>query len=239
MAKFLNTTGISYNLERLIRESRERLILISPYLRINPRLRQLIEDKDRDKIDIRVIYGKNELQPEENNWLKSQQFVRSSICQNLHAKCYLNENEALITSMNLYEFSQVNNEEMGVLVARSDDAALYSEIYDDAVRLIRVSQEIRVSVERIPPTESNTRVKGKSVPATGLCIRCRSEIKTDPLKPYCLDCYRAWKQLENPEFEERHCHTCGKPNKSTLLKPTCWECYRAYKDVLTFALGKT
>lgn len=32
MAKFLNTTGISYNLERLIRESRERLILISPYL---------------------------------------------------------------------------------------------------------------------------------------------------------------------------------------------------------------
>ena len=36
-----------------------------------------------------VVYGKNELQPEENNWLKSMQSIRSSFCKDLHAKCYL------------------------------------------------------------------------------------------------------------------------------------------------------
>ncbi len=36
------------------------------------------------------------------------------LSQNLHAKCYLNEKAAIITSMNLYDFSQVNNNEMGV-----------------------------------------------------------------------------------------------------------------------------
>ena len=35
--------------------------------------------------------------------------------KNLHAKCYLNEKKMIITSMNLYEFSQVNNREMAFL----------------------------------------------------------------------------------------------------------------------------
>ena len=108
MAKFLTTSGVTYHLEILVKGAREKLILISPFLKINERIRQMIEDKDRDKIDIRVVYGKNELQPEENNWLKSKTSVRSSFCKNLHAKCFLNESEAVITSMNLYEFSQVN-----------------------------------------------------------------------------------------------------------------------------------
>src|SRR5688572_6280165 len=140
MARFLTTTGISHQLEELIKGAKEKLILISPFLKINERIRQLLEDKDRDKIDIRVVYGKNELQPEENNWLKAKASVRSSFCKNLHAKCFLNESLALITSMNLYEFSQVNNEEMGILVAKAEDASLYASVYEEAMRLIRISE---------------------------------------------------------------------------------------------------
>lgn len=63
MAKFLDTTVVSYHLQQLINRSNEKLVLISPYLKINERIKQSLEDKDRLKIDIRVIYGKNELQP--------------------------------------------------------------------------------------------------------------------------------------------------------------------------------
>ena len=61
-----------------------------------------------------VIYGKNELRPEENNWLRSMDSIKTGFLQDLHAKCYMNEEEALVTSMNLYEYSQVNNYEMGI-----------------------------------------------------------------------------------------------------------------------------
>ena len=138
MAKFLDTTGVSYHLQQLINKATERLILISPFLKINERIKQSLEDKNRLKIDIRVIYGKNELQPDENNWLKSQTSIRSSFCKDLHAKCYLNESEAIITSMNLYEFSQVNNNEMGIYVVKETDPVLYNEIYEEVKRLIRV-----------------------------------------------------------------------------------------------------
>ena len=128
MARFLTTTDISSELERIIKGANDRLILMSPYLKVNQRLKDLLEDKNRFKIDIRVVYGKNELQPEENNWLESLASVRTSFRQNLHAKCYLNEDKALVSSMNLYEFSQQHNEEMGLLVSREEEPELYGEI---------------------------------------------------------------------------------------------------------------
>ena len=239
MAEFLTTSGITFHLEELIKSARERLILISPFLKINERLRQLIEDKDRDKIDIRVIYGKNELQPEENNWLKSKAFVRSSFCKNLHAKCFMNESEALITSMNLYEFSQVNNEEMGILVSKAEDTSLYTSVYEEAMRLIRISEEIRITVEKVPKATAEARAnRGKRArtvsPEKGVCVRCKVGLKADPTHPYCRDCYDKWRQFENPEYEEKFCHLCGKLNKSTMRKPTCYDCYRKFKDVFTF-----
>lgn len=51
--------------------------------------------------------------------------------------------------MNLYEFSQVNNNEMGVLLKRSEDSVLYKEAYDEAQRLVRISEEVRISLERV------------------------------------------------------------------------------------------
>jgi len=155
MAKFLNTSATNYFLEELIKAASDRLILISPYLRINDRIKELLEDKNRLKLDVRIVYGKNELQPDEINWLRGLTFVRTSFCKNLHAKCYLNEQTCIITSLNLYEFSQVNNNEMGVLISRSDDTEVYREALEEAQRIIRVSDEIRISLEKIPQESSS------------------------------------------------------------------------------------
>lgn len=149
MAKFLNTSATNYFLEELIKEAKDRLILISPFLKLNDRIKELLTDKDRLKIDVRIIYGKSELQPEELTWLKGLTYIRTSFCKNLHAKCYLNEELCIISSLNLYEFSQVNNNEMGVLIRRSDDGDLYKDAYEEAQRIIRISEEVRISLERV------------------------------------------------------------------------------------------
>lgn len=154
MAKFLNTSATNYFLEELIKNAKDRLILISPFLKLNDRMKELLADKNRLKIDVRIVYGKSELQPEEINWLKSQNYIRTSFCKNLHAKCYMNEEFGIITSLNLYEFSQVNNNEMGVLIDRSEDQQLYQDTYEEAQRIIRISEEVRISLERVVPETS-------------------------------------------------------------------------------------
>jgi phosphatidylserine/phosphatidylglycerophosphate/cardiolipin synthase-like enzyme len=149
MAKFLNISATNYFLEELIKNAKDRLILISPFLKLNDRMKELLADKNRLKIDVRIVYGKSELQPEEINWLKELTYIRTSFCKNLHAKCYLNEELCIITSLNLYEFSQINNNEMGVLIRRVDDAELYKDTYEEAQRIIRISDEVRISLERV------------------------------------------------------------------------------------------
>ena len=163
MAKFLNTSATNYFLEELIKGAKDRLILISPFLKLNDRIKELLADKNRLKIDVRIVYGKSELQPDEINWLKELTYIRTSFCKNLHAKCYLNEELCIIASLNLYEFSQVNNNEMGVLIRRTDDAELYKDAYEEAQRIIRISEEVRISLERVSSeTESKTEMEDTS-----------------------------------------------------------------------------
>jgi hypothetical protein len=153
MAKFLSTTGTNYHLEELIKSASDRLILISPFLKLNDRMKELLADKNRLKIDVRIVYGKSELQPQEIEWLRGLTYIRTSFCKNLHAKCYMNEEMCIITSLNLYEFSQVNNNEMGILIQRSDDGQLYKDAYEEAQRIIRISDEVRISLERVASSD--------------------------------------------------------------------------------------
>jgi phosphatidylserine/phosphatidylglycerophosphate/cardiolipin synthase-like enzyme len=160
MAKFLNTTHINSHLEDLLKQASERLIIISPYLKLNDRIKELLLDKDRMKIDVRIVYGKSDLAPVEINWLQKLEFVRTSFCKNLHAKCYLNEKAAIITSMNLYDFSQINNNEMGVFILKDEEPELYKDTYEEAQRLIRISDQVRLSAEKIEEKEAPLPTRG-------------------------------------------------------------------------------
>lgn len=163
MAKFLNTSATNYYLEELIKNASDRLVLISPFLKLNDRIKELLEDKNRLKIDVRIVYGKSELQPEEINWLKVLTFIRTSFCKNLHAKCYINEEACIITSLNLYEFSQVNNNEMGVSISRQEDAQMYKDTYEEAQRIIRISDEVRISLEKVESEKEDTRLNNEKI----------------------------------------------------------------------------
>lgn len=156
MAKFLDTTGINFYLQNLIKDASVQLVLVSPYLQLNDRIRELLEDKNRMKIDVRIVYGKVELRPDEITWLRELDHVRTSFCKNLHAKCYMSENGCLVSSMNLYEFSQINNNEMGIYIDATEDSVLYRDAKDEVQRILRVSETVRLSAERVEDSPVST-----------------------------------------------------------------------------------
>jgi predicted ATPase len=171
------------------------------------------------KRDIRIIYGKAELQAQENKWLNSMDSIRLLFCDNLHAKCYLNEKEAIITSMNLYDYSQQNNREMGIYVAKGEDLQLYKDICAEVESLIRISKK-----PTIEEKEDNNRPKGPA--KKGHCIRCDAAIELDPGYPLCNKCYKIWSEFSNPEYEEKYCHICGKIYNTSMRKPLCSSCFK-------------
>lgn len=184
------------------------------------------------KIDIRVVYGKNELQPEENNWLKSMQSIRSSFCKDLHAKCYLNEKEAIITSMNLYEFSQVNNNEMGIYIEKEKDGELYKDLMEEAQRLIRISDEIVVSVEKAADKERNERPKTKSDKDSGFCIRTGVPVPFDIERPFSYEAYKKWNEYGDRDYPEKYCHFSGEDSsgQTSMNKPVLAKNWKKAKE---------
>ena len=231
MAKFLTTTSISAELENLIKSATEEITLISPYLKVNQRLQDFIRDADLRRVRVTVIYGKRDIQNAEREWMSRLTVPYETwFVPNLHAKCYLNENMAIITSMNLYEFSQQNNDEMGIYVTKEDDLELYQQIKDEAQRLRRTATLVQgTPIEASHPSAPSKPLAAKAVEQVtpmGYCIRCQTSVTLDPEKPYCDQHYRTWSRYGDKTYEEKFCHRCGKEHSTSMAKPLCLPCFK-------------
>jgi phosphatidylserine/phosphatidylglycerophosphate/cardiolipin synthase-like enzyme len=227
MAKFLNTTGISYHLEQLIGNTKDRLILVSPYLQLNERIKELIKNLTALKKDIRIIYRENKLAPDEVNWLDQQVGVRTSYCNNLHAKCYINDQEAIITSMNLYNFSQQNNNEIGVYITKAGDEELFNDTLREIQRLLTISTEIRVSVQKVAPANNTNKAP------TGYCIRTGVPIPFNIERPMSLEAYRKWEEYSNEDYPEKYCHFSGEQSdgSTSMRQPVLSKNWKKAKEI--------
>lgn len=121
--ELLETTAQSYEIEKIINESNDYLIIVSPYLQINNRLKPRLEVCFSKTAKTLILYRENKLTSYELEWFDQFKSVTLMPIKNLHAKCYLNEKTALISSMNLYDYSQIHNHEIGVKFTRENNAS--------------------------------------------------------------------------------------------------------------------
>ena len=161
----------------------------------------------------------------------------------------MNDTHALVTSMNLYEFSQQNNDEMGILVSAEEDPELYEDIAEESNRILRQADNVRLEVTRVPDIDDDpapgslTSKKSSSrnanrqpaLPELGFCLRCGEKIPFDPGRPYCNSDYKSWARFKNEEYQEKRCHACGEEHSTSMAKPVCIACYRKYRSALSVA----
>ena len=143
MAKFLTTVGNSYFIEQLILNAKNTLNLVSPFLKLNPNLLDRLNDASKQGIKITLIYGKSELSDMQSKLIFNIENLEIYYCNNLHAKCYFNETDLVISSMNLYEFSEKNNKEMGVLITKSEDPNFYNDTLNEIESIKNASRKMK------------------------------------------------------------------------------------------------
>lgn len=230
MPKFLTTKGVAHKIEDIIIEARSHIYLVSPFLQISKTFFERLRDAEKRGVEITIIYGKDELKPNEKNTLAELATLKTYFFENLHAKCYFNESELIITSMNMYAFSEANNREMGVLISKVEDSEIYNKAREESLSILESSE--------LTPFKKTERVITKKVkkgdvnskkPKRGYCIRCEERIPYRIDKPYCIDCFSSWSKYENEDYEEECCHACGEYENTTILKPVCYKCYKKYE----------
>ena len=126
MAEFVKGNQLNAELEKIFENAEAQLIIISPFIKLHARFIDVLKSKkDNHNLEITVVFGKNEdnisksFSIDEFNFLKDFPNIQIKYEPRLHAKYYANESAALLSSMNLHEFSQNNNIEFGILTKKS------------------------------------------------------------------------------------------------------------------------
>lgn len=122
MAEFLQGDQLNAALSTIFDKAEEDLIIISPFIKLHSRIKDILKSKkENDKLKITIVFGKNEgkisksFSQEEFEFLKEFPNIEIKYEPRLHAKYYANESSALLSSMNLYDYSQNHNIEFGIL----------------------------------------------------------------------------------------------------------------------------
>ncbi len=152
MAKFLNTQGLSEWIPRMIKEAEREVVILAPYIQTSELLYKALKNADDRGVEVLVVYREEKLNDFEKEKLLSIKNLNLFHHPNLHAKCYMNEKHIIVASMNMYEYSEKNNREMGILIIREDYGTVqrslnYSfgndEILEHELLLEDVIQEIK------------------------------------------------------------------------------------------------
>lgn len=98
---------------------------MSPYLKITKKLLYLLSSATTK---ITFIFRECESINEIKSSAKNTMFLN---IPELHAKAYINDSTAIITSLNLYEYSQINNFELGIMFTRNENSEEYVKLVNE------------------------------------------------------------------------------------------------------------
>ncbi|MTE27548.1 phospholipase D family protein [Winogradskyella ouciana] len=121
MSTFLTGKTLENKLTDIIWKAKKYVVIVSPFIKLDDHIKEVLDKiKSTHGIALYIVFGKNE-EYKHNSFKKDdlefiKEFKNVTILYNkdLHAKHYANEREGLITSLNLYGYSMVNNIEYGV-----------------------------------------------------------------------------------------------------------------------------
>jgi len=110
---FLNKPKFVESLFNLFEEAEKELVLIVPYIKMSAEVYQALLDCDKRDVEIGMVCRTDCLKPVELEKLKKLKHLTLLTHPNLHSKIYLNQDNIIVGSMNLYEYSQKFNREAG------------------------------------------------------------------------------------------------------------------------------
>ena len=132
MADALTTTSeISSKIEDIIDQGEDFVYIVSAYIELSHQYHDKIEAalKNAEKVAL-IIRDDGEIKKADLEWFRSVKKLKIYKVPRLHSKIYMNDNEAVVTSLNLNGQSIAKNYEVGVVLDYDERA------YDDILERV-------------------------------------------------------------------------------------------------------
>lgn len=165
-AQFLFDNQLIAAVESLIKNSKNELLLISPFIDLDRRIQDALSEKiNKTDFKLKVLFGKNEnniyksIKKDSLDFLKKFPDIEIRYNERLHAKFFLNDTHFILSSLNLYDYSLAKNIESGILVKHSA-RGLFGKAMDSANNLISEGvSSVKANVLGIENNEEDPTIK--------------------------------------------------------------------------------
>src|SRR5436190_24278294 len=125
MAELLKTKRIASELEEFISTANKYICIFSYSLKIDSIYIQRLKAASRRGVIITLVFGVEPSNRDALTELSTVENCKIYYKEYLHAKFYYNEEMLIIASMNLSEFSEKNNYELGVLFKKENHEKVF------------------------------------------------------------------------------------------------------------------
>lgn len=123
----------------LVRSAKEWLVLISPYFKPWRHLRDALEDAHRAGVTVRFLIRTDQV-PRARGLFRTLNIEPMALTR-LHSKIYISDQQALLTSMNLYDASR-ESLEFGLQIERDKQTQLHNKITTQAQQLFQKAEPV-------------------------------------------------------------------------------------------------
>lgn len=254
---FIADKDLKKEIIEVVESSEKILFVVSPYIDIDDSTKKAFKEL-HDNVSKIIIYRDNSsvntaagISEQSRRFFKSLPFVELVAVKDLHAKVYLNERFAVISSMNLTKSSN-ENFEVGWNIDAEEESEDFFELWGYIMHILE-SDKCDFSEERfkniipkkpfiIDKEGPKVLINGREVEDEvfrnlhkscnvkhGICIRCsNTSLEFYTRRPLCLSCFKEWNIYKNPYFKENYCHRCGLEFKTDLNSPLCDSCNHVF-----------
>lgn len=200
MPEFLTNATVVERIEETIASSGEFVYLICPYLYEMPlsTLKQLKAAGERG-VSTTIIYKKG-LAVNGKEIVKLTNIENLSIysAENIHAKAYFSEREAIVTSFNLLSGEGTYSLEFGVAFSKQEHPDLYAKLFDESQKLVKLARQMRIEDSKLAEipivrpkivrTQQEKIPEGLSIPNKRLTPKEKHALILELFAKECADC---------------------------------------------------
>lgn len=207
---------------KLIEEAKHRLVLVSPYIDLWLAFTTALERAAARGVKIiMIVRGGKDAEKQERKLAPVRHAITAlGFVERLHAKIYLHETAAILTSMNLVAGSARDTIEVSALIDKQWSPKEYAQLRRICDKLIDCAAPEKLRTDAARTEDDDADEDGDE----GHCIRCAEVIVFSVDRPYCHGCYLSWRRTKKHDFEEKYCHGCGERCDTTFSEPLCEEC---------------
>ena len=147
MVQYLNTQAAYAEIENIVNRAENTLVMMAPYIQINRTLLQKIFHASEHRgINVSLICRKSDFRPEEMDAMNKISRLEIFDLPNLHANCIFNEKAMVMTSLNLFDYTQINNRDMGAMLTMDKDPGAFVAAVRESEYMMQLGQLVKANM---------------------------------------------------------------------------------------------